>query len=231
MQTTADALRGIALLHDLGAADLEALARRCSWRRYQAHEQIIHFHDETRDVYFVVEGEVRAITYSREGKEVTFRDIPAGGMFGEYAAIDGQPRSATIEALVPSYVAAMPASCFWEVLETHPSANAVMLKQLIRQVRGLTERVFEFATLAVKYRIQAELLRLAKDHMVDQETAVIVPAPTHADIASRIATHREAVTRELTELSRLGLVQRRHGSLVVRDVPRLERIVREVLGD
>ncbi|MDH3594001.1 MAG: Crp/Fnr family transcriptional regulator [Rhodospirillales bacterium] len=231
MQVTADSLAGIGLLHGLCEADLGALAKRCSWRRYQAHEQIIHFHDDTRDVYFVVEGEVRAITYSLEGKEVTYRDIPAGGMFGEYAAIDGKPRSATIKALVPSYVAAMPATCFWEVLENHPSANAIMLKQLTRQVRTLTDRVFEFSTLAVKNRIHAELLRLARDHIVDEETAVIVPSPTHADIASRISTHREAVTRELTELSRQELVERRHGSLVVRDVPRLERMVAEVLGD
>ncbi len=231
MLVAANSLQGIGLLHGLREADLEALAKRCSWRHYQAHEQIIHFHDETRDVYFVVEGEVRAITYSLEGKEVTFRDIPAGDVFGEYAAIDGEPRCATIEALVPSYVAAMPASCFWEVLENHPSANAIMLKQLTRQVRALSERVFEFSTLAVKNRIHAELLRLAHDHMVDDVTAVIVPSPTHADIASRISTHREAVTRELTELSRQGLVERRHGSLVVRDVPRLERMVREVLGD
>jgi CRP-like cAMP-binding protein len=231
MLVAADSLQGIGLLQGLCEADLEALAKRCSWRRYQAHEQIIHFHDETRDVYFVVEGEVRAITYSLEGKEVTYRDISAGDMFGEYAAIDGEPRTATIEALVPSYVAAMPAACLWEILESHPSATAIMLKQLTRQVRALTERVFEFSTLAVKNRIHAELLRLARDHMVDDVTAVIVPSPTHADIASRISTHREAVTRELTELSRQGLVERRHGSLVVRDVPRLERMVREVLGD
>jgi CRP-like cAMP-binding protein len=121
----------------------------------------------------------------------------------------------------------MPAACLWEILESHPSATAIMLKQLTRQVRALTERVFEFSTLAVKNRIHAELLRLARDHMVDDVTAVIVPSPTHADIASRISTHREAVTRELTELSRQGLVERRHGSLVVRDVPRLERMVRE----
>lgn len=231
MQVTADSLQGIGLFHGLGEADLEALAKRCAWRRYQAHEQIIHFHDETRDVYFIVEGEVRAITYALDGKEVTYRDIPAGGMFGEYAAIDGEPRSATVEALVPSHVAAMPAACFWEVLESHPSVNAILLKQLTRQVRTLTERVFEFSTLAVKNRIHAELLRLARDHMVDEATAAIVPSPTHAEIASRISTHREAVTREMTELSRQGLVERRHGSLVVRDVPRLERMVREVLGD
>jgi CRP-like cAMP-binding protein len=231
MQATAGSLRAVGLFQDLAEADLEALAKRCSWRRYEAQEQIIHYHDQSRDVYFVVEGEVRAITYSLEGKEVTYRDIAAGDMFGEYAAIDGEPRSANVVALMPSYVAAMPASCFWEVLQRHPSAAAFTLKRLTRQVRDLTERAFEFSTLPVKNRIHAELLRLARDHMTGETTATIVPAPTHADIASRIATHREAVTRELNELSRQGLLERGHGSLVILDIPRLARMVHEVLGD
>ena len=50
-------------------------------------------------MYFVVEGEVRATSYSLEGKEVIFRDIVAGEMFGEYAAIDGRPRAADVVAL------------------------------------------------------------------------------------------------------------------------------------
>ena len=178
-----------------------------------------------------IEGEVRAESFSLEGKSVTFRDIAAGEMFGEYAAIDGGPRAADVIAQVPSYVAAMPAAVFWEVLERHPSAAAFMLKLLTRQIRSLTERVFQFSTLAVKYRIHAELLRLARDHMTSKMTATIVPAPTHADIASRISTHREAVTRELNELSRQGLLERNHGSLVILDVPRLGVMVEKVLGE
>lgn len=231
MQGSAGSLQAIGLFQGVAEADLEALSKRCSWRRYETHEQILHYHDQSRDVYFVVEGEVRATSYSLEGKEVIFRDIAAGEMFGEFSAIDGKPRAADVVALVPSYVAAMPAAVFWELLEHHPSAAAFTLKRLTRKIRGLTERVFEFSTLAVKNRIHAELLRLAGDHMTGDTTATIVPAPTHADIASRISTHREAVTRELNELSRQGLIKRDHGSLVILDVPRLKRMVDEVLGD
>ena len=36
--------------------------------------------------------------YSPQGRVVGLRDIGAGGTFGEFAAIDGAPRSAGIEA-------------------------------------------------------------------------------------------------------------------------------------
>jgi CRP-like cAMP-binding protein len=66
--------------------------------------------------------------------------------------------------------------------------------------------------------------------MRDDNTACITPAPTHADIASRIGTHREAVTRVLNDLKGNGLLTRRRGALVVSDVNQLTRIVNNALG-
>ncbi len=74
----------------------------------------------------------------------------------------------------------------------------------------------------------ATLLRAAL--MVGENTAMIRPAPTHAEFASRVSTHREAVTRELNQLSRDGLVERQAGALAIHDVERLARLVQNVVG-
>jgi CRP-like cAMP-binding protein len=213
----------------LPAADLEAMARRCRWRRYGPGEQVVGHQEESRDVFFVVSGRVRVTLFSLSGKEVTFRDLSAGEMFGELAAIDGQPRSASVIALADSLIASLSGEAFWEVLREQPEVAAVTLKRLAANVRDLSERVFEFSTLTVNNRIQAELLRLAHAHMQDEDNAVIAPAPTHAEIASRVSTHREAVTRELSRLARAGVIERRAGKLLVLDVPRLRRMVENVL--
>jgi CRP-like cAMP-binding protein len=119
----------------------------------------------------------------------------------------------------------MSAAVFWDILKRYPEASATLIRQLTNSVRALTGRVYEFSALAVRNRIHAELLRLARGHMTDENAAVVRPAPTHAEIASRISTNREAVTRELNQLSRDGLVERRSGALVICDVTRLERLV------
>jgi CRP-like cAMP-binding protein len=75
--------------------------------------------------------------------------------------------------------------------------------------------------LAVNNRIQAEILRLASLAPKDGKSARIAPAPTHGEIASRVSTHREAVTRELNRLARIGLIERKGGALVVKDIDRL----------
>lgn len=216
------------IFRGIPSPDLESLSERLRWKRYSAHQQIIGHMEDSTDVFLVVEGSVRVNVYSASGKEVTFRDIAAGEFFGELAAIDGLPRSATVVALEDSLVAVMSAEIFWGILKGYPDFAAALVKRLAGKVRDLTERVFEFSTLAVRNRVQAELLRLAREHMVDERQAVIRPAPTHAEIASRISTHREAVTRELNRLSHDGLVARQSGALVVRDVTRLSRLVEDV---
>ena len=157
-------------------------------------------------------------------------DQTAGEMFGELGAIDGEPRSAHVMALEDSLLASMSRETFWEVLEGYPEVAAFTLKRLAGLVRLLSERVFEFSALAVRNRIHAELLRLARENLHADNTAVISPSPTHADIASRISTHREAVTREYHDLAEAGVIEQRRGELVICDVERLETMVREVTG-
>jgi CRP-like cAMP-binding protein len=224
-------LAGIALLGQLPPAQLEPLAKACRWRRYDAGQQIVGHQDESTDVFFVVAGTVRVVIYSPAGKEVSFGNLDAGSTFGEIAAIDSGPRSATIAAVTESLVASMPAEAFRDVLRRHPEVSSKVLEQLANLVRNLSHRVFEFSVLAVKNRIHAELLRLARRGEVDGNRAVISPAPTHSDIASRVSTHREAVTRELNQLSRDGLIARSDGTLVIPDISRLAQMVEEVTGE
>ena len=224
-------LDGIGILQEMPAEALAALADKCGWKVYAAQQQIIGYQDESRNAFFLVRGQVRASIYSLSGKEVIFRDIEQGGIFGEFAAIDEEPRSASVEALTPCLIATMPSELFWDVLQVNPTVMAAMLRRLTGQIRILTERVLEFSTLAVRNRIHAELLRLAQHHLMDDGTAEITPAPTHVELANRISTHREAVTREMVRLAHADLVERRHGTLVIRDVPRLTRMVQEVLGN
>ena len=82
-------------------------------------------------------------------------------MFGEYPAIDRGPRSASVEAHTRCLVATLPGEAFRELIETQPVVALAMLPQLVTKIRALTMRVYEFSTLAVSNRIQAELLRLA----------------------------------------------------------------------
>ena len=242
-------LDSIDLFAQVPPADLGRLADRCKWQHYDHGQQILGHMDRSEGVYFITQGTARAVIYSVSGKSVTFRDIPAGDMFGEISTIDGQERSACVEALEPCTVACLPSDLFWEVLNIYPSVSEALLRRLTAQVRHLTERVFEFSTLAVKNRIHAELLRLARksmksarensreisrekfgENVEENDRACLAPAPTHAEIASRISTHREAVTRELNHLAHSGMIERRDGNLLILNISELSKLVQDVTG-
>jgi len=224
-------LAGIAILARLTPQALEALQRRCTFRRYELGESIVDYLDRTDEVFFIISGEVRVTIYSLAGKAVSFRELGPGEVFGEYPAIDRGPRSASVEARTSCLVATLPGSAFRELIESEPVVALAMLPQLVTKIRALTARVYEFSTLAVSNRIQAELLRLATLGAKEGRGARIAPLPTHTEIAARVSTHREAVTRELTQLVRIGLIERKKNALVVTDLKRLAEMVHAATGE
>lgn len=224
-------LENVSVFSGIPADTLSRIQKRCGWRHYEPGEPIVDHLDASDDVFFITAGEARVSIYSLAGKAVTFTDLGPGDMFGEYAAIDGARRSATIEARTSCHVASMSGAAFRELLQSEPAVMLALLRQFVSKIRSLTTRVYEFSALAVNNRIQAELLRLARLAPTDGKGARIASAPTHSEIASRISTHREAVTRELNRLSRLGIIERRGGALLVKDVDRLAAMVHEVTGE
>jgi CRP/FNR family transcriptional regulator, cyclic AMP receptor protein len=224
--TQADcSLAGIAIFSGLPEKNLERLQLQCRWRRYQAGEAIVGYLDSSDDVFFIISGEVRV------GKVVSFRELGPGEVFGEYPAIERGPRSASVEAHTTCLVASLPGAAFRDLIVSEPAVAQAMLPQLVMKIRALTTRVYEFSTLAVSNRIQAELLRLASMAARDGKCVRISPVPTHTEIASRVSTHREAVTRELTRLSRIGLIERERNALLVKDVERLAEMVHAATGE
>jgi CRP-like cAMP-binding protein len=222
-----DALRSVPYFSSLDAAAFADITRHCAIREYAAQELIMGHTDETRDVLFLLQGLARVSLYSADGQRVGFRDISAGTIVGELSAIDGLPRSASVECVEPCVAAVMRQPQFLAAIGHHPQFTMAVLRHLTGQMRSLTTRVFEFSTMAVRQRLRAELLRMAEKAAEGREHAILSPAPTHAEIASRISTHREAVTREFTWLDTQGLVIKEGRALKIPSLAQLRRLVEE----
>jgi len=230
LEVNAGSLSGVELFSELSLEERKLIAKKCNGFRFEPDTIIVSHNDTDNDIYFILSGKVRITIYSASGKEITFRDQSAGEMFGEIAAIDHKPRSAHVLALKETHIAVMSAENFMWVLQNYPSLTQRTLVRLANLVRSLSERVIEFSSLGVKNRIHAELLRLARVNMDNVNRAMISPAPTHVEIASRISTHREAITRELTQLTSSGLIEKNKNKLIINDVVKLESMVRDVAG-
>lgn len=196
-------LRVISLFENLSDADLTRIRGLCSLRSFAKGEEIAGDHDTTTDVFFILSGTVRVISFTDAGREFIFNDMSAGAVFGEFSAIDQLPRSASGIALSDCTLARMPAAAFRTMLQENNGVSLKLVELLVAKMRDMSDRLFVMSVLAVRERVRRELLRLAKTiGKADGQGITISPMPGHAVIAARIGSHREAVTREFSRLKR-----------------------------
>lgn len=228
-------LQKFPLFAGLSEPVLRRLQQVCTVRDIAAGHVVVSYLDDDTDVYFVLSGAATVRIYSSQGRVVGFRKLGQGEIFGEFAAIDHAPRSASVEADSPMRLAVVSSAAFRQLVEEVPDVSIKLIRHLVGQLRLLTARVVELSTMAVNDRIEAELLRIAEVHGCrDRATANrirIVSLPTQCELASRIGTHREAVSRHLSYLSRAGIIRREGRSLVIEDMHRLSLMVSNAASD
>ena len=95
-------LGNVRVLADLEPAERVKLESRCKWRWCKPGQQLVEAGSPSREVFFIVEGRVNIVDVSESGREVVFAGLSAGDCFGELAALDGQPRSASVVASHPT---------------------------------------------------------------------------------------------------------------------------------
>lgn len=217
----------IKIFDDLPGKVYQQIESKIRWKKYEPDTEVILYREESTDVYFVGEGHVRATMFSYSGKEVSYQDLFAGETFGELSAIDGLPRSAHVVVIEPSTIGAMSQHDFMDAIHTYPEVSTAVLIRLTAVVRGLSDRVYQYGALDVKDRVRKEILELARQNMSGPNTALIPDMPKHVEIATRINTHREAVTRELNTLSKMGLIHQERRILTVNDVAKLSALLPE----
>ncbi|MDB5900299.1 MAG: transcriptional regulator, Crp/Fnr family [Ramlibacter sp.] len=212
------------MLSELPPDRLSRLAAQCRWKRFAAGQVIVSRHAPSGDVHLIVDGRVRIHVYSSDGREVLFTHTQEGGIVGDLAAVDGGLRTADAHASSAVLCATLSAEDFRQLLHEERSVEEKYVRYLVGLVRSLTNHVIELSTLGVQNRIRAEMLRLAQGQ-AEAGQAKLQPAPRHADLAARVGTSREQVTRELSALTRQGLLQKSGGALLVTDVRGLQALV------
>lgn len=224
-------LREIPLFSSLEPAEGEKYGRRCLWKDYDAHELVIDIDEETTEVRFVISGLVRIINRFSLGKEVILGEMAEGDFFGEIAAIDGAARSANVTTLTRTRICIVPQKVFLELVEKSQEVNLKVMRILTQRIRTLNLRLAEQSFLQAKHRLYTELLRLSKPRAGNPDQRSISPPPTQRELADRIGTRREVVSRELNALAKQGIFEKTRGALVLADVAELQKRISQAWNE
>lgn len=223
-------LAAIPLFKD-AEVDLAQFETRVRWRNFTPGETLVDFDDPSREVFFLISGEVRILIRTRSGKEVILGEMKAGSIFGELAALDGVSRSANVTALTRGEACVMTAPVFQEIIYSARSVAARVFTLLTTRVRELDARLMEQTVLDLKHRLYSELLRLSIPRAGHDGERVVTPPPFHHVLAARIGCRREQVTREFTTMDHEGLIERRRGALVIKSPQVLQARVAAALRE
>jgi len=207
-------------LRACGADGCAALARHWTESHFAQRSVIVSESDTDDDVFFVVSGMARAATFTDNGREVLYSDLPPGEAFGLFAAIDGQPRSTNVFARQESRIARMSAEHFREVILSNRDVTQAFLTYLVGRIRDLSSRMTEATTLSTEQRLCAQFLRMSERIAADQ--GLIERLPTQHELAALISSQRESVGREMSKLKDQGLIQRDGKSLKILSLLGLE---------
>ncbi|MBE7186074.1 MAG: Crp/Fnr family transcriptional regulator [Methylobacterium mesophilicum] len=198
------------------------MERHCRYVSLVENDVLVATEDPVDKVFFLLTGELRLSVYTRSGKVVSLRSAYPGEFIGDAALNGGGLSPYTAEAAKPSTLACVNARTFMEFAQKDARFLRAVFHQLVGRQVHLTEQIVELSTMSMHARLHKEIVRMCRENMKVDGSSIVYPMPTHSELARRIGTQREAVSREMSHLQQLGIIVRREGGvLYVPDVSRL----------
>ncbi len=194
---------------------IHAIAQKGDIRNFPAKSIIINEGDLSDSLYIILSGKIKVFSANEAGKEVIFNVHGPGDYIGEMS-LDGEPRSASAMTLEPTSCSVVSGNNLREFIAMHPDFATHLIFKLIRRARVASENLKSLALLDVYGRIARVLLELA---VPEGEILIIKQKLTHQDIADRVGSSREMVTRILKDLTTGGYLSMQDKFITVHKKP------------
>jgi CRP/FNR family transcriptional regulator len=201
------ALARTALFEGLDQKELRALADRAVEQRLTSGEILFVAGDEARGLYVIAEGAVRAYRESLDGREQVIHVERAGATIAEVPVFDDGEYPSTVAADEDSVILFIDKRDVRNLCLTHPTIALAALKILAVRLRRCATLVEALSLHEVDQRLARLLLSEARLRGKRTEEGIVVElVMTNQQIAARIGTVREVVSRALSRLQQNELV-------------------------
>ena len=180
---------------------------------------------ETSDrVVLLGSGQVKVSFFTDDGKEIVLGLRGPGELLGEFSALDGEPRSATITALEPVDAQVISVEEFKDFIMSRPRVALLLLQTLSAKLRDADLKRIEFGAFDTVGRVARRLLELSERFGEQTDDGIKVSFPlSQQDLAGWIGASREAVTKALQSLRDRGLIETHRKGITILELEGLRR--------
>lgn len=196
-----------ALFGGLDENELRALAERAVEKRLARGEILFMAGEEARGLYVIVEGAVRAFRESLDGREQVIQVERAGATVAEVPMFDDGVYPSTVAAEEDSIILFIDKRDVRNLCLMHPKIAVAALKLLATRLRRCAELVEALSLHEVDRRLARLLLDEARARGRREGTGIVLElVMTNQQVAARIGTVREVVSRALSRLQQNELI-------------------------
>lgn len=211
------------LFRPLPREELSRMAAAVGERHYARNEAVFLEGDQGDALYVVADGLVKVVVTSLGGSDMILATLGPPAVFGELAAVDGGPRSASVHALEPTTVLTVSRATLLDLVASRPQVADVLLRSLGAMVRRLSDQAADLVFLDLHGRVAKLLLRSAGEARLSAGDVLDV-GMTQSELAAAVGASRQSVNQALQHFERDGVVDRRGRRFVVRDPAGLRRL-------
>src|SRR5437588_4161162 len=214
----------VSFFADLSEEEIQALSSATKRRTFRSGEVIFHRDDPGQVLYMIKEGKVKICIISPDGQEVALTVFGKGEVFGEFAILDGLPRSADAVALERVECYTLQRSDFQNAILKNPKIAIQIIEVLTRRLRSTDQMVEDLIFLDVYGRVAKKLLELADTHgtKVDDGTRIDVRL-TQQEIASMVGASRESVNKVMGYFTDKNFISTDKHKITLHRISDLER--------
>lgn len=210
------------LFGGLEGSALRALAARAEERRLARDELLFMAGDEARGLYVIVNGALRAFRTSADGREQVLQVERAGATFAEVPTFDDGPYPSNVAAEEDSTVLFISKRDVRQLCQEHPEIALAALRVLAGRLRRCTALVEGLSLHEVGQRLAHFLVTEARERGVTEESGTRIDLRlTNQQIAARVGSVREVVSRAITRLQQEGLIVVKRRRIIIPDLEAL----------
>jgi CRP-like cAMP-binding protein len=193
--------KNISIFENLSEDELLSLMEIVIYKEYPKNYTIVRHNDMGDAMFIIINGLVKVSLFSENGREVVLDSIEKGGFFGEMSIIDKMPRSANVITIDDTETIMIKRDDFMNLLIQYPNISINILKELTARLRKADDIINSLSIHDVLGRISRFITKIFISNEVPLVTGATVDfAYTHKDLAARIGTTRESVTRALNKM-------------------------------
>jgi CRP/FNR family cyclic AMP-dependent transcriptional regulator len=220
-----DILAGHFLLRHLRPEELSSLAASATLTRHPAQATIFQKGDPGASMMAVVSGRVKICIYSAEGKELVLNIIDRGGLFGEIAVLDGQPRSGDAMALEDTELLVLERNRLMPFLTANPAIPTRLIAILCQRLRQTSEALEDALLRDAPSRVARGLLRLAGTFGKQEAAGLRLDVKlSQQQIGNLIGISRESTNKYIVDWTRANYLKVNNGFITITDMAALESL-------